>query len=60
MINALKQSIESKLLVDAAAKYLRDIKGTLVQRRKQKEKKGNANANGASDVGGPEKSDSRA
>ena len=51
MINALRQSIESKSLVDAAAKYLRDVRGTLVQRRKQKEKKANANANGASDVG---------
>jgi len=63
MINALKQSVEAKPLVDAATKYLRGVKGTLVHKRKQKEveaeKPANANANGGSDVGGLEKSESR-
>jgi hypothetical protein len=38
IINALKQSVESKPLVDAADKYLRGVKGKLVQQRGQKEK----------------------
>ncbi len=39
MINALKQSIESKPLVDAAAKYLRDIKGTLEKAEREEGKR---------------------
>jgi len=63
MIDTLKQSVEAKSLVDAASKYLRGVKGTLVQKRKQEEKEAekpeNSNANGVSDVGGLENSDSR-
>ena len=34
MLQALKQSSEPKYLVDAATKYLRGVKGTLVQAKK--------------------------
>ena len=47
MLNALKESTESKPLVEAATKYLRGVKSKLVQQRKRKEKEAEilANAN---------------
>jgi hypothetical protein len=64
MVSALKQTVEAKSLVDAATKYLRGVKSKLFQKRRQEEEKeaekpANANADGVSDVGGLEKSDSR-
>lgn len=63
MINALNQSIESKAIVDAATKYLQGVKDRLAQRRKPKESEkqnlAKVNANGASDVVGFERLDSR-
>jgi hypothetical protein len=63
MVSALKQTVEAKSLVDVATKYLGGVKSTLIQKRKQKEneaeKPANANADGVSNVGGLEKSDSR-
>ena len=61
MIDALKQSVEAKPLVDVATKYLRGVKGRLVQQRKREEEEAGrlVNAVGGSDVGGLEKSGSR-
>jgi hypothetical protein len=39
MLEALKSSPENKELVDAAVKYLRGVKGTLVQQKKKKKEK---------------------
>lgn len=52
MLEALKSSPEKKELVDAAVKYLRGVKGTLVQQKKRDREKaalakgGNGGANG--------------
>lgn len=56
MMNALKQSVEPKQLVDAATKYLQSVKDKLVQQRKQKEADllANANTNGVGDVERPD------
>ena len=56
MISVLKQSFESKQLVDAAIKYLRGVKSTLVQQKERKKEieskeATKANANGVNDVG---------
>lgn len=55
-MNALKQSVEPKQLVDAATKYLQSVKDKLVQQRKQKEADllANANTNGVGDVERPD------
>lgn len=45
MIEALKQSAEPKHLVEAAMKYLRGVKGTLVQHKKQVKEKAAAKEN---------------
>ena len=39
MLEALKSSLEDKELVDAAVKYLRGVKGTLVQQKKRDKEK---------------------
>ncbi|KAF1912720.1 PHD/FYVE-zinc-finger like domain-containing protein [Ampelomyces quisqualis] len=44
MLEALKNSNESKELVDAAMKYLRGVKGTLVQQKKRDREKAAATA----------------
>jgi hypothetical protein len=44
MLEALKSSNESKELVDAAMKYLRGVKGTLVQQKKRDREKAAATA----------------
>lgn len=46
MIEALKQSAEPKHLVEAAMKYLRGVKGTLVQHKKQVKEKAAAKEHG--------------
>jgi chromodomain-helicase-DNA-binding protein 4 len=44
MMLALKRSPESKELIDLATKYLRGVKGTLVQQKKREREKALANA----------------
>jgi chromodomain-helicase-DNA-binding protein 4 len=46
MLEALKNSPEKRELVDAAMKYLRGVKGTLVQQKKKDREKAAALANG--------------
>jgi chromodomain-helicase-DNA-binding protein 4 len=46
MLEALRNSNEPKELVDAATKYLRGVKGTLVQQKKRDREKAAAIANG--------------
>jgi chromodomain-helicase-DNA-binding protein 4 len=46
MMQALKRSPESKELIDLAVKYLRGVKGTLVQSKKREREKALANAQG--------------
>lgn len=46
MLEALKNSPEKKELVDAAMKYLRGVKGTLVQQKKRNREKAQAQAQG--------------
>jgi Chromatin remodeling factor Mit1 C-terminal Zn finger 2 len=46
IISALKQSFESKQLADAATKYLRGVKGMLVQQKEQNKENEATNANG--------------
>jgi chromodomain-helicase-DNA-binding protein 4 len=46
MLEALKHSPEKKELVDAAVKYLRGVKGTLVQQKKRDREKAAAALNG--------------
>jgi chromodomain-helicase-DNA-binding protein 4 len=54
MLEALRNSNEPKELVDAAMKYLRGVKGTLVQQKKRDREKAAAVKNGA--LPGPAKS----
>lgn len=55
MLDALKRSPENKELVDLAVKYLRGVKGTLVQQKKRDREKASALARAApnSSVQGP-------
>jgi hypothetical protein len=46
MLEALKSSLEKKELVDAALKYLRGVKGHLVQQKKRDREKAAAALNG--------------
>jgi chromodomain-helicase-DNA-binding protein 4 len=46
MLEALRNSNEPRELVEAAAKYLRGVKGTLVQQKKRDREKAAAAANG--------------
>jgi chromodomain-helicase-DNA-binding protein 4 len=48
MMQALKRSPESKELIDLAVKYLRGVKGTLVQSKKRELEKALTNAQGTS------------
>jgi chromodomain-helicase-DNA-binding protein 4 len=48
MMQALKRSPESKELIDLAVKYLRGVKGTLVQSKKREREKAMANTQGMS------------
>jgi chromodomain-helicase-DNA-binding protein 4 len=57
MLEALRNSNEPKELVDAATKYLRGVKGTLVQQKKRDREKAAAIANGTlPPTAGPAKS----
>ncbi|KAK8218475.1 PHD/FYVE-zinc-finger like domain-containing protein [Phyllosticta capitalensis] len=50
MLNALKHSPEPRHIVEAATKYLRGVKGTLVQKKKQQAEKRAALAQNASAI----------
>jgi hypothetical protein len=55
MLEALKNSSESRALVETAVKYLRGVKGTLVQKKKKDREKAMGIVHGApvgNDVGG--------
>ena len=52
MLSALKQSTESKYLIDAATKYLKGVKGHLVaEKKKRLQKAAELNAQAANNIG---------